>query len=245
MDYAEKIVEYYDELFPVTKDEKSFFEDLVKSSAIESRILSIGCGTGVLEHHLAKKGCNVTGIDDNYCLLNSATRKSKPVYANIRFFSMSPLDMSHFLTHGFFTHIFCVSNRLIYISEIKIMKKIFADCKSLLHPGGCFVFQLPNYSYYISKGETLLPVSKSIRAKLLSKLIFAKGKSPVFLQQVETSTGNLVTIVDHKPIVLLLKDTITEWAKELGYTKVDYFSSFNKEPFDEKTSLTMVCVMQL
>ena len=116
MDYAEKIVEYYDELFPVTKDEKSFFEDLVKSSAIESRILSIGCGTGVLEHHLAKKGCNVTGIDDNYCLLNSATRKSKPVYANIRFFSMSPLEMSHFLTQGFFTHIFCVSNRLIYIS---------------------------------------------------------------------------------------------------------------------------------
>lgn len=76
-------------------------------------------------------------------------------------------------------------------------------------------------------------------------MIFAKGKSPVFLQQVETSTGNLVTIVDHKPIVLLLKDTITEWAKELGYTKVDYFSSFNKEPFDEKTSPTMVCIMQL
>ena len=55
MEYLENIIEYYDELYPVSDGQKSFFSALLKHYEAPSRILRINCASGAFEHALASR----------------------------------------------------------------------------------------------------------------------------------------------------------------------------------------------
>ena len=98
----QNILEYYDELFPVSSEQKMFYEEILSSFTIEPKVLSIGCGTGVFEHHLSRHNCNVTGIDHIPGLLESATRRHRRPGCSVRFFQMTILEMAQYLGKGFY-----------------------------------------------------------------------------------------------------------------------------------------------
>ena len=56
MNTIQNILEYYDELYPVSGDQKKFFEDLFSLYNKPTRLLRVNCGTGYFEHYLAKQG---------------------------------------------------------------------------------------------------------------------------------------------------------------------------------------------
>ena len=89
MDSMQNILEYYDELFPVSSEQKLFYDEILNTFEIEPKILSINCGTGIFEHYLSRRNCNVTGIDYIPGLLESATRRHRQPGCTIRFFQMS------------------------------------------------------------------------------------------------------------------------------------------------------------
>lgn len=56
MEFAKNLVEYYDELFPVTHEQKQFFSELLTNYSRPAKILNVGCGTGFFDNMLAKEG---------------------------------------------------------------------------------------------------------------------------------------------------------------------------------------------
>ena len=70
MDFFENFVEYYDELFPVAESKIQFYENLQNNFTTPIKSLHLGSATGVLEHHLAKKGFDITGIEVSQPLLD-------------------------------------------------------------------------------------------------------------------------------------------------------------------------------
>jgi len=112
MDYTQNILEYYDELFPVSSEQNLFYDEILKSFPIEPKVLSIGCGTGAFEHHLSRHNCNVTGIDHIPGLLESASRRHRQPGCSIRFFHMAITEMTQYLGKGFYNIISCINNRL-------------------------------------------------------------------------------------------------------------------------------------
>ena len=243
MEFTQDILEYYDELFPVSESQKDFFLRFIKGRNPPPRFLSIGCGASNFEHILCRTGCDVTGIDNNHLLLESANRRRKIPGTTIRFFNMAIIEMARYLGAGFYSVIYCINNRIASIHDITLMKKFFYDCKILLEEGGSLVLQLPNYLIYSEEPICKLPESKSIRAKLWSKIFTSPSGEKTLLQQVETSNGRLVSIVDHEKLVAIKPEEIRKLAKEAGFENIEFFSDYNMESFNPETSQNILCIL--
>ena len=96
MDFLHNIIEYYDELYPVTEDQKKLYKDLTKD-LVPAKILRIGCATGGFEHWLAKEGHDVTGIETSKEMLETANRRRRMPNTAIRFFQLFSIFLSSFL----------------------------------------------------------------------------------------------------------------------------------------------------
>lgn len=243
MSLIQNILEYYDELYPVSSQQKSFYEEILQTFSIEPKVLSIGCGTGVFEHHLSRHNCNVTGIDYIPGLLESATRRHRQPGCSIRFFQMTITEMGQYLGKGFYNIISCINNRLPPIPNAKQMEKFFCDCRTLISPGGYFILQIPNYPYYTFQQVSNLPTSESIRSKLYTKLI-TDDKGTRMVKQVETSNGKLVTTVDHEQVYPLASQDVEELAQDTGFNQIKFYSNFAKEQFLPESSPNLICVMR-
>lgn len=242
MKMYQNIVEYYDELFPVTTEQKSFYHDEMKSLSSPAKILRIACGTGSFEHYLAKEGCDVTGIDNMNELLESASRKRRTQLMSLRFFQMTPREMNRFLGKGFYNIISLLDDRIIFINDSVLSRKLFIDCKELLAKNGKFIISLLNYEKYCATPQVDLPVRKSIRSALYSQLCTEHDGTKVLYQKLETGIGKLIPVTENVIVNPLTQSQIDTFAKEAGFKKRTYFADFNRTPFT-KDSDTLIAVL--
>ena len=231
MEILENIVEYYDEIYPVTPEQKAFFA--VESSNFSSpvRLLRVGCATGSFEHQLAKEGCDVTGIENIDELLESANRKRRTQLMSIRFFKMSPLEMSRFLGKGFYNVISILDDRIIFIHDPVLLKKFFYDCKQLLTKNGKLILSLLNYEKYCSDTEVELPDIKTLRTTMYSRIVTEANGSKTLDQQIETSSGRVVDVTIAAPVYPLTKSEVERLAKDAGFRTAAFYADFARSPF--------------
>ena len=157
MESIKNLVEYYDELHPVTLAQQTFYETLMQKYPRPAKFLGIGCGTGILCHRLAKDNVDVTGIETQRELLDSASLKYRNQLMSLRWFQMSTLEMTRFLGKKFYNIISCLNNRVLFIHDKTLMRKFFFDCKTLLSEGGIVVLQLFNFEKRKGQSEFSLP----------------------------------------------------------------------------------------
>ncbi len=242
MEILENIAEYYDEMYPVTAERKSFFLQEMASFSMPVRLLRIGCATGTFEHQLAKDGYDVTGIENVESLLESANRKRRTQLMSIRFFNMTTLEMSRFLGKGFYNIISILDNRIIFTHDPVLMKKLFFDCKTLLAAGGKCILQLTNYEKYHSTTEVDLPDIKTLRATMYARIVTEDDGSKTLDQQLETSSGRPIDVTVAAPVYPITKDEIATFAKEAGFKHCAWYANFAREPFTQDSD-TLVAVL--
>jgi SAM-dependent methyltransferase len=231
MDINQNIVEYYDELYPVTDDQKKFYEQEMSAYEKPVKMLRIGCGTGYFEHILAKDGADITGLDTSREMLESANRKRRTQLMSIRFFQMSTLEMSRFLGKGFYNIISCLDNRIVYIHDQTLIKKFLFDCYTLMAPRGRLILELYNYDKYSSVPMVKLPTLESIRSKLYTQ-IWTKDDGSKYLQQdLETGNGKVLPVIEDAPVYALRKSEIELFAKQVGFSKCEFFGGFERSEY--------------
>jgi len=225
MELLENISEYYDELFPVTDEQKQFFEKELESFNKPAKLLSISCGSGLFEHILAEKGTAVTAIETIHSLLESANRRRRTQLMTINYFNMTNLEMGRFLGKGFYNIVTILNDRIMFTSDPILMDKLFYDCKQLLAKNGKFIISLPNFEKYKSNIFEL-PVKESIRVKLFSKVITNMSGEKYLEQDLETGNGRFLPVTRDAKIFPLTREKIQECAKKAGFSKVEFKSSF-------------------
>ncbi|MBP5284362.1 MAG: hypothetical protein J6Y93_06850 [Treponema sp.] len=229
MELLQNVAEYYEELFPITADQKNFFEAELKNYQNPVKFLRIYCGTGSLEHTLSKEGHDVTGIEICPELIQSATRKRRSQIMFLRYFQMSTLDIAHFLGKGFYNIISILDNRIAFLKDKILIRKFFFDCKQLITDNGMLVIKLYNYDKF-SQAETELPDKKSIRATLFSK-IYSDDEGHKYMEQVlETGNGRLTNVTEDAEIYPLTCSEIRQISNEAGFSKCEFYSDFNMQP---------------
>lgn len=142
MQCIRNLVEYYDELHPVTESIKDFYGQFKMQYPFPQKLLHIGSGTGTLEFFLAREGYDVTGIEVFQPLLDSASLKRRTQLLSIRFFNLSTIEMGKFLGKKFYNVISCLNNRIVFIREKEMMQNFFSDCHNLLCADAAFFRQL-------------------------------------------------------------------------------------------------------
>ena len=226
MESIKNLVEYYDELYPVTLAQQTFYETLTKSFPHPAKVLSIGCGTGVLCHRLAKDAVDVTGLETQRDLLESANLKYRSQLMSLRYFQMSTLEMTRFLGKNFYNVISCLASRVIFIHDKTLMRKFFFDCKELLADGGKVVLQLFNFEKYKAQPKCALPELNSARVRYKSAI--SKLSDGTFrLDSAIEKNGKEFPVYERAQIYPLKKPEIEEFSKEAGFKSAQFFSGFD------------------
>ena len=228
----QNIVEYYDELFPVTTVQKKFYDELVKRYSNPVKFLSVECGTGVFASILAREGFDVTAIESKADLLHAASRRKRSQLMSIRFFQMEYGDISRFLGKGFYNIVSILDDRLMLIHDRAQLRAFFSDVRGLLTEGGSFVIRLPNFEL-LKKGIPMqqLPTRASLRASLFTELWTEEDGSCCIKQNLETGNGSLLSIMDDEPAYPLTSGEIRELAAQTGFSDVQLYADFDRTPF--------------
>ena len=242
MDFLENIAEYYDELYPASDELKKFYEEETRPFSAPIKYLSIGCGTGTFEHYLAKGNSDVTGLETVSSLLESANRKRRTQLMSLRFFHMSSLEMCRFLGKSFYNIISLPNDRIIFTHDKTLMAKLFFDCRQLLAPNGKLIIRLPNFEKFSESPTAKLPVRESIRVRLFSKIQTEPSGRKCLYQELETGNGKRLVVTRDAEIFPLTKNQIEEYAKEVGFTKFNFYGDLKHGEFNQKSDELIVVI---
>lgn len=232
MDLFQNVAEYYDELFPVSENQKKFYENESKNFKPPVKYLNVGCGTGSFEIYLSKFEADVTGLETCPEFIESANRKRRTMLMSVRFFQMSYLEMVRYLGKGFYDVISILDGRLIFIHDKTLLAKFFYDCRQLLSENGKIIIALPNFDKF--KGDKIeLPLRESIRVQLFSKITEKSDRNFELFQKIKTGNGKILPVTENALVQKITKEQIQELAQKSGFTKFDFYAGFDYKPFSE------------
>lgn len=243
MTFIQNLVEYYDELYPVNEAVRQFYGNFQDQYPAPLKLLNIACGTGSFEFELAKAGFDVTGLEVASALLDSANLKRRNQMLAVRFFRMSVLEMSKYLGKNFYNVISCLNNRLVFVYERHLLKKIFADCKELLSPGGTFVLHVYNYEQLSGAGKIIIAAKSSIRAKLYTEVVLNKDGQCFLSKNLESGNGHILPVLKDERIYPVRAQEIQAFAKDAGFKTCLLYSDFSGTPFSA-VSPELICVIR-
>ena len=247
-DYYSEILEYYDELFPFDEAQLAFFRSLQQEqgkrisagTAPLVRFLGIACATGNLENKLSGPGIDITGIDRNAQMVETAKRRMKRGFSTTRFFEMSTLDMARYLKKESFHIIASVDNFLPYIGDETLIRKFFHDARVLLAPGGALVAETFNFDS-ISPGKVIrLPDQSSLRVTLKRALIPDANDAYFLDASLELGNGRKISLQKGTAVIPLTTEKIERVARESGFSSVSFAGSFSGSPWSPESLKTVV-----
>jgi len=246
-DFYSAMLEYYDELFPLDPAAAGFFSALKQEIASSStilpppmcRYLGVGCATGNLENQLAGEGFDVTGMDRNASMIETAKRRMKRGFSTIRFFELSSIDMKRFLKKGSFNIVACLENTLPYISDETLLRKFFYDAHELLAPGGKLVIHTLNYDYLRDVHPVILPERSSIRVSLSRTLIPSEEGRVLLDASLELGNGRKLVLQRKTSLMPVTAGQIEAFAREAGFASCTLFGGFNGSSWSQESPSTI------
>ncbi len=241
MDCTKNLIEYYEELFLVSEEQKKFFEEMAASFPSPAKILRAGCGTGALEHYLSKLGHDVTGLETSKDLLESANLKRRSQLMAIRFFLMSSSEMTKFLGKNFYNILSCLNGRITFLRTKETIQNFFNDAKLLLSENGKLIIQVPNIDFFFKDNIKLvnLPVLESIRSKAFTSLYHEPSGIYTATLKIETGSGKLLPVLERAEVYPLKKSEIIQMGKAAGFTKIEFYSDFDKKTLTEDSPIIL------
>lgn len=244
----ESLIEYYDELFPVTEARLGFVEKFAKrmapgvEGATGARVLDIGSATGTFSIALMRRGMNVTGIDLNPAMVQSACRRNPEPRTNCRFLRMDMMETGKALAHEAWDIVLCLGNTLVHLSSMSEIRSFISQVYSLLKPGGYFIFQVVNYERIIAEKMSGLPPIETGRARFERDYRFRDDGRVVFETGLFSSSGQLV-FRDSVVLFPAKIDELSAAAKAAGFAQQELFDDFDEAAYTG-TDLGLVCVLQ-
>ncbi len=249
-EFYSEILEYYDELFPLNPAIPNFIVNLRKEIGLDPqehadrvvpfcRLLGIGCATGTLENRLAGMQFDVTGIDRNAQMIETAKRRMKRSFSTARFFEMSAIEMRRFLKAGSFNIITCLDNMLPYIADETLLKKFFYDAKTLLAEGGRLVIQIFTFDEGDATRALQLPERSSLRVTLSRMHLPAEDGKKTLAAELQLGNGRILQLARTTQLYPATKTDIEAWSREAGFTSCAFYGNFEGAPWSRNGEYTV------
>lgn len=249
-DFYTTALEYYDELFPLDeqaipfilkiRDEQKAASDANPASL--TRYLSIGCATGNLENKLINFNMDITGIDQNAAMIETAKRRMKRGFSTIRFFEMQAIDIRRFLKQGSFNIVCCIGNVLPYLADETLIRKFFHDAKALLAPGGKFIVETLNYDGLPTAKPVRLPNLSSLRVNLLQGYIPGEEGQVLLDATLEQGNGKKLILQRTTKLLPITAAKIELYAREAGFAEINLYSNFAGAPWFKESAATIAVI---
>jgi SAM-dependent methyltransferase len=144
----------------------AFYLDIVSSYCPHKKVLELGCGTAYLSRELAKKGFNVTAVDQSETMLEYASLYAAMDQVDITFYQH---DMHEALPLRF-DLILMPIDVINHADSLNAMKTIFQHVHDALLDQGTFIFDVLTCDYIeslIGHDETLIVEDKMLHWQVI------------------------------------------------------------------------------
>ena len=235
-------LDYHSDFFPHQDLEVEFIESYLENQD-NAKLLYVECGMAPLSKDFLSK-YDVT-FTDKFSEYTSLLNK-RLIHKNnrVHIFNLDPIDIARYLAKDFFSTIFCLHNKMIFMQDDVLIKKFLFDSKMLLKENGKIILGLSNFSKYdLQKDIIEFPTVKSSRGSL--KVHLSKDKELVSYRlsgEIIPSNGKTIQISQNEKVFPLGLETIKKIAEELKFSSVEFFGDYLKSPFN-KNSSNLICVL--
>jgi SAM-dependent methyltransferase len=164
------------------------------------RLLDLGCGTGRLLLHLARKRYDVVGVDLSEEMLSVASQKARAAGLSVGLVRASIVDLDGIADESF-DHAACLFSTLGMVRGEEARRRVMENTYRVLRPGGRFVLHVHNRWFNLynpagrgwllldvwhrilgrPSGDRLMPPHQGIAGLTLH--LFTRGESVGLLRQ--------------------------------------------------------------
>lgn len=255
LDFFSRFASYYDLSFSWNQrlaEEIPFLANHLKKTKSKT-VLDLGCGTGEHTLALAKKGFQVTGIDNNEDMLNNAINKwskqDEKAKNNAELLHLSINNLPSLKGRQFDAAI-CLGNMLPNVIDFE---KELISLKRVLSKKAALIIQIKNFDYLLQQKERFISLDFSF-----SENERDWEREYAFLRYYDFRPDGLLNFnvetlvydgrywrsygVETTRQKLILKKDLIRLLAKIGFSKLQFFGNFKGEKFNKDESPLLIVV---
>lgn len=230
MDFYSTIHQHYEAIFPLNPQQVAWIKRLELSSG--ASVLDIGCATGQLAFALAENGFQVEAFDLDEAMIASARRKARG--DNPRFKAGDMLELETLYPDREFDLALCFGNTLVHLQGNIALLNFFKSVANRLKPGGRFLGQILNYDYILQEQIQKLPLIDNEVLTFVREYEYP-GKDSILFKTKLIIKPEGKEIENCIPLYPVRRHLLEQMLALAGFINFQFYSSFNGEPYQEKS----------
>ncbi len=240
MAFYTDLSEAYDDLFPMSAAQRSFFDGILSEGWV-SRVADAGCGSGAQLAHFAAAGIACVGFDPDPALVGLARRKLAPFpgasvavggFADLVRIVDPPVDL-----------VLCLGNSLVHVPQGEA-RRFIADAAAVTLPGGGILVQILNYDRHLRESVTDLPLLRAREGavEFRRRYDWESPRAVRFRTTLRIARGDEPLIVRNEiPLYPVYPDELWEMLAAAGFSRIRYRGDFAGSDFTPQSE-ALVCL---
>jgi len=225
MKFYEMLAEKYDEIFPLNEVVVKWVQENVPEGGA---VLDVGCATGRLVERLHKLGYDAYGVEYEPSLIDYDKQVSIGDMHNLGFGSI-------------FDFIVCTGNTLAHTVSYETLVMAMKSFSSALKSGGMALVQILNYDYILNAKLGALP-DITTDSLTFNRFYHYEGKKIRFEGVITCGDYKVSSAVKLYPIK---SDELKSAAEEAGFSSIELFGDFQKNPLMKDKGLPLIALLKI
>lgn len=230
----------YDDLFPVSPEQRALFDSLMDDGGARS-VVDCGCGTGSQLQPFAVAGLSCLGFDPDPSLVAIARRKLA-TYPKSRVETGSFADLSRLVSLPS-DLLMCLGNSLVHVPQEEA-SRFFGDAAGALSRSGTLLLQILNYERLQREGTTELPMLSASEGTVEFRRRYEwEGDRKVLFRTSLRFAGPDEPRIAHNEIPLypVYPEELWEMLTSAGFGDIRFYGDFTRSEFSPGAE-ALVCL---
>lgn len=220
----------YDDLFPVSKEQRTLFDTLMDDGGVRS-VVDCGCGTGSQLQPFAAADLSCFGFDPDPSLVAIARRKLAR-YPKARVETGSFADLSRLVSFPS-DLLMCLGNSLVHVPQEEA-SRFFTDAAEALSRSGTLLLQILNYERLQRENVTELPMLRPSgdAVEFRRRYEWESNRKVLFRTVLRFAGADEPRIARNEiPLYPLYPDEMWEMLANAGFGDIRYYGDFARSEF--------------
>jgi len=222
------------------KREGALLKELLQRSPGKN-VIDLACGTGMHSYFLAQQGARVTAVDLSEEMLHYAIKHRK--HPSIEY---KKGDITR-AGRGKYDFGICLGNSISMLDDTATLERFFCTIAAFLRPGGLFLSQILNYRAELHKVDRQKVVRRKFKGQqvvIVKNMIPAGDRTLVSFSWFRKYPSGWRSAAESSILNHYYMKDIRKSVKQAGLRVVNYFGSYDKEPFNLSRSVDLISVVR-
>lgn len=239
-DFYNRLADRYDGMtqFNARLDaQRSMLSDLLVRYPA-SRVVDMGCGTGVHAIALAQLGADVTGVDVSEGMLAKARLRAADAAVQVEFLHGDFLAAIPRSPVGL---ILCLGNSIPHLSSRDALLSVLETWRAQLVPSGAVVVQLLNYRRVLDARERIVNIRRDGTSTIVRFYDFLEDALRFNILSLHEEQGRFTHDLQSTTLLPFVQEDFETAARTAGFDTVEFHGSLQHGHFsDESPDLVVV-----